>query len=228
MRVFHGSDTFIDVIHLERCKPNKDFGRGFYVTKLAEQAQDMANRVSRWSDKEPAVTEFEFDENAFEDEEINALRFDVYDERWLDFIILNRNKSTRKNIHEYDIVEGPVADDVVSIRIDAFLDGLVSKPDFLEELKYKDKITHQICFCTILSLQFIKRIDAKPDGIFYFIDDKIVKQLVIDFGLTEIQATDKYFSSKTYKKLIYEQGDLTRKPWQEIYKMLQKEIKYNK
>ena len=25
MRVFHGSDTYIDVIHLERCKPNKDF-----------------------------------------------------------------------------------------------------------------------------------------------------------------------------------------------------------
>ena len=225
MRVFHGSDTFIDVIRLERCKPNKDFGRGFYVTKLAEQAQDMANRVSRWSDKKPAVTEFEFDENAFEDEEINALRFDVYDERWLDFIILNRNKSTRKNIHEYDIVEGPVADDVVSIRIDAFLDGLVSKPDFLEELKYKDKITHQICFCTIRSLQFIKRIDAKPDGIYYSIDDKIVKQMIIDFGLSEMQATDKYFSSKTYKKLIYEQDNLSIKPWIEIYKMLQKELK---
>jgi len=225
MRVFHGSDTFIDVIRLERCKPNKDFGRGFYVTKLAEQAQDMANRVSRWTDKEPAVTEFEFDENAFEDEEINALRFDIYDERWLDFIILNRNKSTRKNIHEYDIVEGPVADDVVSIRIDAYLDGLVSKSDFLEELKYKDKITHQICFCTIRSLQFIKRIDAKPDGIYYSIDDKIVKQLVMDLELSEMQATDRYFSSKTYKKLIYEQDNLSLKPWLEIYKMLQKELK---
>jgi len=225
MRVFHGSDTYIDVINLEKCKPNKDFGRGFYVTKLAEQAQDMANRVSRWSDKEPALTEFEFDENAFEDEEINAMRFDIYDERWLDFIILNRNKSTRKNIHEYDIVEGPVADDVVSIRIDAYLDGLVSKPDFLEELKYKEKITHQICFCTIRSLQFIKRIDAKPDGIYYSIDDKIVKQMIIDFGLSEMQATDKYFSSKTYKKLIYEQDNLSIKPWIEIYKMLQKELK---
>ena len=224
MRVFHGSDTFIDVINLERCKPNKDFGRGFYVTKLAEQAWDMADRVSRWSDKKPAVTEFEFDENAFDDDEINSLRFDIYDERWLDFIVLNRNKSTRKNIHEYDIVEGPVADDAVSVRIDAYLDGFVSKPIFLEELKYK-QVTHQICFCTIRSLQFIKRIDAKPDGVFYSIDDKIVKQIILDFGLSEMQATDRYFSSKTYKKLISEQDDLPLKPWQDIYKMLKKELK---
>jgi len=225
MRVFHGSDTYIDVIRLEKCKPNKDFGRGFYVTKLAEQAQSMANRVSRWSDKKPAITEFEFDENAYDDEDINALRFDVYDERWLDFIILNRNKSTRKNTHEYDIVEGPVADDAVAIRIDAYLDRLVSKPDFLEELKFKHQITHQICFCTIRSLQFIKRIDAKPDGIFYSIDDKVVKQLILDFDLSEMRATDMYFSSKTYKKLISEQDDLTLKSWQDFYKMLQKELK---
>jgi hypothetical protein len=228
MRVFHGSDTFIDVINLEKCKPNKDFGRGFYVTKLAEQAQDMADRVARWGDKKPAVTEFEFDETAFEDEEINALHFNVYDEQWLDFIILNRNKSTRKNIHEYDIVEGPVADDAVSIRIDAYLDGLISKPDFLEELKYKNKITHQICFCTVRSLQFIKRINAKPDGIFYFIDDKIVKQLIVDFDLPEMQATDRYFSSKTYKKLINEQVDLSHMPWPEIYEELKKELKIRK
>ena len=225
MRVFHGSDTYIDVIRLEKCKPNKDFGRGFYVTKLAEQAQDMANRVSRWSDQKPAITELEFDENAFDDDDINALRFDVYDERWLDFIILNRNKSTRKNIHEYDIVEGPVADDAVAIRIDAFLDGLVTKSDFLEELKFKHQVTHQICFCTIRSLQFIKRIDAKPDGIYYSIDDKIVKQMILDYHLSEMCATDMYFSSKTYKKLISEQDVLALKSWQDFYRMLQKELK---
>ena len=225
MRVFHGSDIQIDVIRLDRCKPNKDFGQGFYVTKLAEQARNMADRVSRWSDKKPVVTEFEFDENAFDDEDINALRFDVYDENWLDFIILNRNKSTRKNIHEYDIIEGPVADDAVTIRIDAYLDGLVSKPDFLEELKYKHQITHQICFCTIRSLQFIKQIDAKPDGIFYSIDDKIVKLLILDFELSEMRATDIYFSSKTYKKLINKQDNLPLQSWNEIYKMLLKELK---
>jgi len=226
MRVFHGSDTFIETINLEKCKPNKDFGRGFYMTKHAEHAQDMADRVSRWSDRKPAVTEFEFDENAFDDDDINALRFDVYDEQWLDFIIMNRNKATRKNTHEYDIIEGPVADDAVTIRIDAYLDGLVSKPDFLEELKFKQRVTHQICFCTIRSLQFIKRIDAKPDGIYYSIDDKIVKQIIVDYHLSEMQATDTYFSSKTYKKLIYDQNNLTLEPWQNIYEMLRKELKW--
>jgi hypothetical protein len=95
----------------------------------------MADRVARWSGRTPVVTEFEFDENAFDDDEINAYRIDAYGEQWMDFIILNRNKSTRrKSVHEYDTVEGTVADDAVSIKIDACLDGMVSKSDFGEEL----------------------------------------------------------------------------------------------
>jgi len=36
MRVYHGSYTKIDVIDLEKCEIGKDFGRGFYVTKIKE------------------------------------------------------------------------------------------------------------------------------------------------------------------------------------------------
>ncbi|MDR0547300.1 MAG: DUF3990 domain-containing protein, partial [Dysgonamonadaceae bacterium] len=95
MKVYHGSDTFIETINLEKCKPNKDFGRGFYVTKLSEQADDMAKRVSKWSNKQPIITKFEFEEYAFEDEEMNILRFDSYNEKWLEFVVLNRNKLTK-------------------------------------------------------------------------------------------------------------------------------------
>ncbi|GHV27072.1 hypothetical protein FACS1894176_08590 [Bacteroidia bacterium] len=63
MRVFHGSDTLVSVIDLQKCKPNRDFGRGFYVTKLRSQADDMAIRVTRYSKKPPYVTEYEFDED---------------------------------------------------------------------------------------------------------------------------------------------------------------------
>jgi hypothetical protein len=67
--------------------------------------------------------------------------------------------------------------------------------------------------------------DAKPDGIYYAIDDKIVKQIILDYDLSEMQATDMYFSSKTYKKLIYA-DNLTLEPWQKIYEMLKKELKW--
>ena len=42
MILYHGSNTAIDGIDLNRCRPYKDFGRGFYLTDIREQAQRMA------------------------------------------------------------------------------------------------------------------------------------------------------------------------------------------
>lgn len=47
MILYHGSNTDIDKINLSKCKPNKDFGKGFYLTTLKGQAERMALRVSR-------------------------------------------------------------------------------------------------------------------------------------------------------------------------------------
>jgi hypothetical protein len=223
MKVYHGSDTYIEAIDFTKCKPNKDFGKGFYVTNIRQQAYDMAIRVADWHHKKPIVTEFEFNEYVFEYEEFNTLHFDDYNEAWLDFIVLNRNKLRRKAAHDYDIVEGPVADDAVSIRIDDYLDGVVSKTDFLEELKYKKK-THQICFCTFHSLQTIKRIEAISDSAFYHTDDNIVASLITEQGFSETEATDLYFASKTYRQLVDETTGFYLKPWTEIYEMLNQEL----
>jgi len=46
MKVYHGSDTQIEQIDLNKCKLGKDFGQGFYVTKLQDQAVTMAERGS--------------------------------------------------------------------------------------------------------------------------------------------------------------------------------------
>ncbi|MCL2597848.1 MAG: DUF3990 domain-containing protein [Paludibacter sp.] len=37
MRVYHGSYTEIQEIDLSKCEIGKDFGQGFYVTKIKEQ-----------------------------------------------------------------------------------------------------------------------------------------------------------------------------------------------
>jgi len=37
MRVYHGSYTPIQEIDLSKCEIGKDFGQGFYVTKIKEQ-----------------------------------------------------------------------------------------------------------------------------------------------------------------------------------------------
>ena len=35
MRLYHGSNTAFREIDLSFCRPNKDFGRGFYLTPVA-------------------------------------------------------------------------------------------------------------------------------------------------------------------------------------------------
>jgi hypothetical protein len=226
MKVFHGSDRLIEVVDLSKSKPGKDFGQGFYVTRIYRQAENMATHVAKRNQTQPVVNEFDFEEYAFEDGDLQTLRFHDYDEAWLDFVILNRNNLSSQSAHRFDIVEGPVADDAVSIRIKDYMNGKVSKQAFLKELKFK-KDSHQICFCTFQSLQMLKRAYHEMDGI-YHIDDLVVQQLITDYGLSDIRANDLYFDSATYSRLIDEDSKLYRTPWTEIYKLLVRELKLKK
>ncbi|MCL2041573.1 MAG: DUF3990 domain-containing protein [Bacteroidales bacterium] len=222
MKLYHGSYIKIDVIDLTKAKPYKDFGRAFYVTKYYEQAKTWADRIGREHGKNGIVTEFEFDEYAYEDESLKVAIFENYDERWLDFIVLNRNNRTQ--MHDYDIVEGPIADDKVQNRIIDYLNGEITKTDFLEELKWHEE-THQIGFCSVRSLQFLKQIDNnKRVSKFLHIGEPIVENLVIDFNFDYKTAADKFFSSNTFSKLADTSTQLYLKPWQKIYEILKIEL----
>ncbi|MCL2028697.1 MAG: DUF3990 domain-containing protein [Bacteroidales bacterium] len=226
MRVYHGSDTYIHEIDLQKCKPAKDFGRGFYVTKIKSHAEDMAKRVARWSKKQITVTEFEFDEYAWEDAELNVLRFDGYDEKWLDFVVANRARKQSNNFHDYDIVEGPVADDRIARRVTKYIKGDISKNDFLSDLTHNES-THQVCFCTLRSLQMLELTDDVTNQIVEDISEAIVGALVANEGISTIEACDKYYSSVIYKNLEDTTTDLYLKPWQEIYDLLNQELNTN-
>lgn len=39
MLLYHGSNTDIKEINLSMCRPYKDFGQGFYLTELKDQAE---------------------------------------------------------------------------------------------------------------------------------------------------------------------------------------------
>ena len=228
MRVYHGSDTAVSVVDLQKCKPNKDFGRGFYVTKLRSQAEDMAKRVTKYNKLTPVVTEYEFDEYAYEDEDLKVLRFDDYSEEWLDFVVLNRNADKRRQAHDYDIVEGPIADDRISRNVSKYLRGKISKEDFLEMLKHSEN--HQICFCTVNSLQMLEYVE-NPKDIEYEVSEigePLLEQFVIDFDINVEIAADKFYSSKTFSKLADESTELYKRSWQEIYELLKQELNKRK
>jgi len=226
MKVYHGSDTYIDKIDLQKCKPGKDFGRGFYVTNIRSQAVEMAERVARWSKKQAIVTEFEFDEYAWEDEDLNVLRFDKYDEKWLDFIVGNRIQKGINQFHDYDIVEGPIADDKVARRVMRYIKGNISKNAFLEDLIHS-KPTHQICFCTVKSLQMLELVNNTLNIEIEDISEAIIRSLLINEKIKTDEVYDKYYSSNTYKNLENPNSGLHLKPWQEIYELLKAELKIN-
>jgi len=224
MKVFHGSYTTVNEIDLTKGRSNLDFGKGFYVTNIRSQAEYWAERTGRFHKISGVVSEFEFYENAFEHFELKTLRFSGYTEQWLDFVVLNRDPASPIPAHDYDIVEGPVANDDVTDRITDYLEGTVSKSDFLKELAYH-KPTHQICLCTVRSLQMIKPADKK-----YYIDVKhiskpIIKRLVTEQQYDERVAADMLYDSKTFSQLSDASTGLYEKPWEEIYEMLKKEKK---
>lgn len=43
MRLYHGTNLLFDDIDLRMSKPNKDFGKGFYLSDNLQQAGDLAN-----------------------------------------------------------------------------------------------------------------------------------------------------------------------------------------
>ena len=224
MQVYHGSYLEIFDIDLNKCQANKDFGQGFYVTKFPKQAENWANIIARKHHTESFVSEFTFYERAFEDELYKVLRFENYSEQWLDFVVLNRDPSTQKQQHNYDIVEGPIADDKIANRIDDYLDGLVSKEVFLTELIHHEE-THQICFCTLKSLQMLKKKNRISSLKITHIAEPIIETLTIENNLQEIEAADLFYTSDTFTQLSDISNENYLKPWQEIYEMLKIELK---
>jgi hypothetical protein len=223
MQVFHGSYTEIDIVDLSKCQANKDFGKGFYVTKFRKQAEEWAAIIGGVHNTKGAVTEFTFYERAFTEKSLKVLRFSEYNDEWFDFVILNRDVSYTENRHDFDIIEGPVADDKIQRRINKYLAGEITRADFLRQISYSEP-SHQICFCTLNSLRMLKT--SNDSAIFQVeeIAEPLVEQLMLDLQIDEIKAADLFYSSATFTQLANPYTQLYKKEWQEIFQMLKNEL----
>lgn len=54
MILYHGSNVKVEEIILKKCKPFRDFGRGFYLSDIRTQAENMAKRTVRIKGGKPA------------------------------------------------------------------------------------------------------------------------------------------------------------------------------
>ena len=67
MILYHGTNVEFDVIDLTKSKPNKGFGRGFYLSDNYEQALNMAKtKVEQLEVGVPIVMEFEVADSVFQ------------------------------------------------------------------------------------------------------------------------------------------------------------------
>jgi len=224
MKVYHGSYTEITEIDLSKCEKNKDFGQGFYVTKNRKHAEEWAERIGSRNHTLGVVTEFEFGKYLYLEKDFKILHFSDYSAEWLGFVVLNRSNKTDEPVRDYDYIEGPIADDKISRRIYDYLDGIVSKVDFLNELKYHEP-THQICFCTVKSLQLISKPSRKPISAIETIIERVVIQLIEDAKIDEENAINIFCNSDIFTQLADETTNLYLKSWQEIYEILKVELK---
>jgi len=140
--------------------------------------------------------------------------------------VLNRDPKSPVPAHDYDIVEGPVANDDVADRINDYLAELVSKANFLKELAFH-KPTHQICLCTVRSLQMIEPIDKKYYVNVKHISRPIIERLITEQNFDKYIAADTLYNSKTFSKLSDRSTELYKKQWTEIYDMLKTELKFH-
>lgn len=84
MILYHGSFLEIEKPDLVHSRPNVDFGRGFYVTPLYEQAEKWCGKFKRRG-KDGIISCYKYDES--QEVELKILKFDSYSEEWLDFIL---------------------------------------------------------------------------------------------------------------------------------------------
>lgn len=158
MILYHGSNVDMESIDLSRSSVGKDFGCGFYLTASREQAERMGRRRARLYGGEMVVSSFEFDEKAAREAGLNIKDFLSYSKEWADFVLANRKNDTRTQIHDFDIVHGPIANDDVGFQIRRLLAGMITIETFLNELKFKEGVTYQYFFATERSVQFLKKL----------------------------------------------------------------------
>lgn len=158
IHLYHGSTVNIEQIDLRKSRPNKDFGRGFYLSADRDQAWRMGEFKALTEGGNPVMNEYVFDETILSSDELRILTFAEYSRQWAEFIFLNRNNKTDEPAHTYDIVYGPIANDRVGVQIGKYEAGDITLDQFLNNLKYMKGVTFQYFFGTKRAISKLQKV----------------------------------------------------------------------
>lgn len=165
IEVYHAGTERVDAPDCNRGRVNLDFGQGFYLTDIYDQAYKFALSKSR-DRKLPAIINTYILDRKSIISESKAKIFEKYNEEWLEFIVACRGG---KDIwKKYDYVEGGVANDRVIDTVNMYIQGFIPKDRALKNLRYL-KPNNQICILNqellVKHLRFVDCITIPTDGL---------------------------------------------------------------
>lgn len=167
--LYHGSIYDFDKIDITHGKPYKDFGRGFYTSRVEQHASSLAVRNKeieyernalrgKKADNKAWLYVYELDLIAVK--ELKTKEFTAPDREWMKFVVLNRISRTTQ--HDYDIVIGATANDNTRASIQVVLSAaggniLTDKAlDALIALVEPENLPSQVYFGTQRAADFLK------------------------------------------------------------------------
>lgn len=164
--LYHGSYTIVADPLVDFGRRCLDFGNGFYLTKLRDQAEYWAQVVTERKKRHgiPQLNIYQFDETLAQ--QCRWLRFEEYNIEWLDYVVACR---AGENLWEqYDIVEGGVANDNVIDTVEDYTQGIITAEQALGQLRYKS-VNHQFCIISQLiidnCIRFVEAIPLNTDAL---------------------------------------------------------------
>lgn len=221
LTVYHGSTSSVEQPLAGVCRPNLDFGVGFYVTRMEEQAVRWALRTADVRHQADAwLNTYLLDIDVCRTAPYRYRYFENYNAEWLDFVVACRQGDVLWQ--GYDIIEGGIADDRVIRTIDLYIRGDYTREEALSRLVHQEP-NNQIC---IINQEIIERhlsfkessriqltsakesnpvaADIAMQGKYY----GIVELLASRLHISKEKALDIFYNSDTYQRLTLQTGDL--------------------
>ena len=226
MKLYHGTNIEFTEIELDKCSPRRDFGRGFYLTNIYKHAKERAqDRVDDGGGIKTVMEfDFDFDEIIAVEPSLCIKRFPEVNEEWANFVMHNRMCTGTEPTHEYDIVEGPIADDKMYLQFRRYSRNKMKLHQFIQSLKYPKEATHQIAFCTEKAINMLLQCSS---DIYTKIENRVSElsvALMQDRNINNIEAMKLVYHAAVFAQFSDENAKLYQKPWQEIYELLKTEL----
>ncbi len=141
VEIYHASTEIIEHPLCDAGRKELDFGQGFYLTDIYDQAVMWASRRASERDLPGILNVYLLDRDDIL-KEARVKLFKGYDSEWLNFVVSCRRGENKWT--EYDYIEGGVANDRVIDTVNLFINGLISEEGALRRLAYL-RPNNQIC-----------------------------------------------------------------------------------